>query len=94
MDEHIYEKLTIRQLSEAASLSPSQLTRVFRRAYGQTPYEYILSRKVDTACLLLRNTGLTVKEIAYRLQFSDEHYFSNLFRQRTGSPPGKYKEGR
>uniref|UniRef100_UPI003FF13C24 helix-turn-helix domain-containing protein n=1 Tax=Eisenbergiella tayi TaxID=1432052 RepID=UPI003FF13C24 len=53
-----------------------------------------MSRKVDTACLLLRNTGLTVKEIAYRLQFSDEHYFSNLFRQRTGSPPGKYKEGR
>lgn len=94
VDEHIYEKLTIRQLSEAASLSPSQLTRVFRRAYGQTPYEYILSRKVDTACLLLRNTVLTVKEIAYRLQFSDEHYFSNLFRQRTGSPPGKYKEGR
>ena len=94
VDEHIYEKLTIRQLSEAASLSPSQLTRIFRRTYGQTPYDYILTRKVDTACLLLCNTGLTVKEIAYRLQFSDEHYFSNLFRQRTGSPPGKYKEGR
>lgn len=91
VDEHIYERLSIEQLAKEASLSPSQLTRVFRKAYGQTPYEYVLSRKIDTACLLLRNTGMTVKEVAYRLQFSDEHYFANIFRQKNGLPPGKYR---
>ena len=65
MDEHIYERLSIEQLAKEASLSPSQLTRVFRKAYGQTPYEYVLSRKIDTACLLLRNTGMTVKAVSY-----------------------------
>lgn len=91
VDEHIYERLSIEQLAKEASLSPSQLTRVFRKAYGQTPYEYVLSWKIDTACLLLRNTGMTVKEVAYRLQFSDEHYFANIFRQKKGLPPGKYR---
>lgn len=93
VDEHIYERLTIGRLAKSVNLSASQLTRVFGKAYGQSPYEYVLSRKIDTACLLLRNTGLPVKEIAYRLNFADEHYFSRLFCRKMGIPPGRYKEG-
>ena len=86
VDEHIYERLSIEQLAKEASL-PFPADTGFPKAYGQTPYEYVLSRKIDTACLLLRNTGMTVKEVAYRLQFSDEHYFANIFRQKKGLPP-------
>lgn len=91
IDQHLYEPLSVARLAEQACLSSSQLTRVFKKEYGQTPYDYLLGRKLDTACLLLRNTSLSVKEISYRLHFSDEHYFSNLFRKKRGCSPGQYR---
>lgn len=91
IDAHIYEKIAVSELARSASLSASQLTRVFRNAYGQSPYDYVLARKIDTACRLLLNTGMSVKEVAYRLNFVDEHYFSNLFKKRMGMPPGRYR---
>ena len=91
IDAHIYEKITMPELAQAASLSASQLSRIFRKAYGQSPYDYVLARKTDTACRLLLNTGMSVKEVAYRLGFADEHYFSNVFSKRTGLPPGRYR---
>ena len=91
IDAHIYEKIAVSDLARIASLSASQLTRVFRSAYGQSPYDYVLARKIDTACRLLLNTGMSVKEVAYRLNFVDEHYFSNVFSKRMGMPPGRYR---
>lgn len=92
IDGHIYGKLSVAELTEVVNLSASQLTRVFGKAYGRTPYDYVLERKTDTACMLLGSTGMSVKEIAGRLNFSDEHYFSNVFKKRMGMPPGKYRE--
>lgn len=91
IDNHICEKLSLPVLAQTINLSPSQAGRLFKCAYKKTPYEYILARKIDTACLLLKNTGLSVKEIAYRLNFADEHYFCNVFRKRTGKTPGSYR---
>lgn len=91
IDAHIYEKLTISLLANQVNLSVSQAGRLFRNTYGKTPYEYVLERKIDTACLLLENTGFSVKEIAYRLNFADEHYFCNVFRKKTGKTPGAHR---
>ena len=90
IDRNIYEPLSIERIAKHISLSPSQINRVFKSSYGVTPYDYILSRKIDTAKLLLQNTTLTIKEIAYRLNFADEHYFSNVFLQKTGVRPSKF----
>lgn len=90
IDRNIYENLSIECISKQVNLSPSQINRVFKKAFNTTPYDYILTRKISTAKLLLKNTTLTVKEIAYMLHFADEHYFSNVFLQRTGKRPSKY----
>ena len=90
IDRNIYERLNIESLSKHVNISSSQVNRVFKKAYGITPYDYILTRKIETAKLLLKNSSLTVKEIAYRLNFADEHYFSNIFLQKTGVRPKKY----
>lgn len=74
IDRNIYERLSIESLSKHVNISSSQVNRVFKKAYGVTPYDYILTRKIETAKLLLKNSSLTVKEIAYRLNFADEHY--------------------
>lgn len=92
LDSKIYSKATLEETAAAAGLSPSQLTRVFRKTYGQTPYQYLLERKLEAACLLLKNTNLPVQEIAWKLSFSDPQYFSNLFREKNGCPPGGYRK--
>lgn len=79
-------------LAEEMHISLSTLTRIFQSAYGCTPYEYHLSHKEKIAKSLLENTSLSAKEIAYRLGFSDEHYFSNFFKKRTGIRPAEYKK--
>lgn len=80
-------------LTEELHISLSTLTRAFRRTYGETPYEYYLSTKESAAKSLLQNTNLSSKEIAYRLGFADEHYFSNFFKKRIGLRPIEYKRG-
>jgi AraC-like DNA-binding protein len=90
IDKNINDKFTLTELAKIACLSPSQLNRVFKKEYGATPYEYILTQKIETAKTLLKNTNISVKETAYRLNFADEHYFSNIFKKKCGKPPREY----
>lgn len=90
IDRNIYEHINIDTLFKQFNLSSSQINRLFKKAFNIAPYEYILDRKISTAKLLLKNTNLSIKEIAYKLNFADEHYFSNVFLQKTGIRPGKY----
>lgn len=91
LDKHMEEKVSILKLSEAIYRSPSQTIRIFKKEFGVTPYDYLLKKRIETAKLLLLNTNLQVKEIAYKLCFADEHYFSNFFRGKAGCSPVEYK---
>lgn len=92
IDRNIYEKLTMDLIADHVNLSVSQINRVFKKAYGIAPYDYVLTRKIETAKLLLKNTSLSIKETAYRLNFADEHYFSNVFLQKTGMRPKEFNK--
>lgn len=91
LDRTLYSPVSVEDVAGAVGLSSSQLTRLFSARFGVTPYRYLLSRRIETACLLLRGTALSVKEIAFRLCFSDEHYFSSLFYRKTGQTPSQYR---
>lgn len=91
LDRHLYERTDIAETAAQVFRSPSQAIRIFKREFGVTPIDYLLGQRVETAKLLLRNTNLQVKEIAYRLCFADEHYFSNYFKKRVGVAPGEYR---
>lgn len=90
IDRNIYEHLGIEELAGYVNLSTSHVNRLFKKSFGVTPYNYILTRKIETAKLLLKNTSLSVKEIAYKLNFTDEHHFSNAFLEKTGVRPTNY----
>ena len=90
INRHIYQHITMEQLSHVVNLSTSQINRIFKKEFKVTPYDYILNQKIETAKLLLCSTNLSIQEIAYRLNFCDEHYFSNLFKQKTGIRPSQY----
>lgn len=92
IDNHVTRNITLKELGDMVYLSESQIIRIFKRDLGITPYEYILSLKMEQAKLMLRSTGLMVKEIAFQLGFCDEHYFTYLFKQRMGKTPTGYRK--
>lgn len=92
INSSIYEKLSVNAIAYNSGLSVSQLGRIFKSEYGTTVYSYILDRKTETAENLLRNTALPIKEIAYMLNFTDEHYFSNIFKAKKNITPGECRK--
>lgn len=93
IDLHTEEPLSIKTLARLILRSESQTIRIFKNSFHITPYDYLLNCRISRAKIFLTNTGLPIKEIAYRLGFSDEHYFSNIFRKKTGISPGQYRKG-
>jgi AraC-like DNA-binding protein len=94
LDGRTYERADMRELAGRIYRSPSHMTRIFKRSLGITPYEYLVRRRLETAKSLLLNTTIPIKEIAYRLEFADEHYFSNVFRKRTDTSPSRFRAER
>lgn len=90
-NRNIYEKITVDDAAKHVGLSVSQLNRLFRQEYNTTVYAYILSNKINTARALLRGTSLAVNEIAFLLKFTDEHYFTNIFKRKTGMTPTEWR---
>lgn len=88
---HLSSKFRLENLCEYVSMSESQTIRIFREAYGITPYAYVLDKKIKLAKDMLSNTSLSVKQIAHKLCFTDEYYFSNVFKRKVGVPPRSYR---
>ena len=92
IDMHTEEKLNICNIAALIYKSESQTIRIFKKNFGVTPYDYHLDNKIKRAKSLLLNTNLSVKETAYRLGFSDEHYFSGIFKKKTGKSPTEIRK--
>lgn len=91
IDRNVNCNISIHELSALIYRSPSQTIRIFKKAFQCTPYDYASNLKIETAKLYLKNTSLKIKEIAYQVGFSDEHYFSNVFRAKTGVSPKEFR---
>ena len=84
--------VTLDDLSKKIYCSKSHAIREFRSAYNITPYEYILRNRFSVAETLLKNTWLSISEIAEKTGFCDVHYFSGMFAKRYGISPSKYRK--
>jgi AraC-like DNA-binding protein len=87
----IYTKKTLDEIAAELFTSKSNLIRVFKKQTGVTPYRFLLDERISVAKTLLSTTSMQVKNIAELLCFTDEHYFSFLFKQKTGLTPSKYR---
>jgi AraC family transcriptional regulator len=85
--------ISILDISAAAGLSQTQLTRAFRLATGKTPYSYVIDRRLDHAVSLLRSTDLPIAFIALEAGFTDQAHFTRLCRARLGKTPGTIRRG-
>lgn len=91
IDSHIYDKFSIADITSSLHISKSTLMRTFKKAYGTTPHEYLISKRIEIAKSLLTTSKLAIKNIAYMLCFSDERYFSYAFTQKIGVSPNEYR---
>ena len=84
----------LEELLEIAHMSRSNLMRVFRKATGQTPIEYLVRLRIQKAMEMLRNTDLTITEIAMEVGFNDSNYFTRQFRRILGESPRAFRKGK
>jgi AraC-like DNA-binding protein len=89
--EHLNENITLKDLSETSSLSPSQLHNLFHRATGFAPIEYFLRAKMLAASKDLYFSELPIKDIAISYGFEDPYYFSRIFKKNMGISPQQYR---
>lgn len=89
---HIQDRITVEDLALYVDLSPSHLSRLFKRETGTSVSDYIREKKVAKAQELLRCCNLSLTEISDSLSFSSQSHFTQVFREFTGTTPKKYRD--
>ena len=89
--EHIADRIDVEDLANLASITKTYFIRLFKQEFGLSPVQYINLKKVERAQLLLYTTDCSVKEVAYKLGFSDHSYFIRLFHKVAGITPQEYR---
>ncbi|MFO0925664.1 MAG: AraC family transcriptional regulator [Gemmataceae bacterium] len=89
--DHLGENLSLNDLAPLVNLSPFQFIRTFKRAFQQTPHQYILRLRVDRAKQLLQSRHLALSEVATLVGFSSQSHFTNTFRRLVGVTPMAYR---
>lgn len=80
------------ELAELHNWHPTYFANRFSRALGVSPRNYIINKRIEKARQLLWGGGMTIAAVSREVGFSDEYYFSRVFKRLTGLPPGKYQK--
>jgi AraC-like DNA-binding protein len=91
VDARYREPLDVRALARAAHLSPAHFSREFRRAFGETPHQYLLTRRLERAAALLRNTDRSVTDICLTVGLRSVGSFTTTFGRVYGVTPTAYR---
>ncbi|MBL1290933.1 helix-turn-helix transcriptional regulator [Streptomyces sp. NPDC057067] len=91
MDRDYAEPLDVAALARSALMSPGHFSRSFRAAYGETPYSYLMTRRIERAKALLRRGDLTVTEVCFEVGCTSLGSFSSRFTELVGESPSSYR---
>jgi AraC-like DNA-binding protein len=92
MNENIYNKLTLKDISSYFGCSESHLYRLFLKEINYSPMNYFLLLKITRACQLLEYTDMKINQISFKLGFEDPYYFSRMFSKVKGMSPKNYRD--
>jgi AraC-like DNA-binding protein len=91
MDREYAQPLDVEALARGAHMSAGHLSRQFRLAYGESPYSYLMTRRIERAMALLRRGELSVTEVCFEVGCSSLGTFSTRFTELVGVPPSVYR---
>ena len=91
IDREYAQPLDVEELARGAHMSAGHFSREFRRAYGESPYAYLMTRRIERAMALLRRGDLSVTEVCFAVGCSSLGTFSSRFTELVGVPPSVYR---
>jgi AraC-like DNA-binding protein len=91
IDREYAQPLDVEALARGVHVSAGHLSRRFRLAFGESPYSYLMTRRIERAMALLRRGELSVTEICFAVGFSSLGTFSTRFTELVGVPPSVYR---
>src|SRR5436189_427334 len=92
-DARYFEALEVDDLARTAGLSRAHFSREFRRAFGEPPHAYLLTRRLERAAALLRNTDRSVSDICFSVGLQSVGAFTTSFTRSYGASPTAYRAG-
>ncbi len=91
IDREYAQPLDVEALAHGAHMSAGHLSRQFRLAYGESPYSYLMTRRIERAMALLRRGDLSVTEVCFAVGCASPGTFSTRFTELVGVPPSTYR---
>ncbi|MGA5206869.1 helix-turn-helix transcriptional regulator [Streptomyces variegatus] len=91
IDREYAKPLDVEALARGVHMSAGHLSREFRRAYGESPYSYLMTRRIERAMALLRRGDLSVTEVCFEVGCASLGTFSTRFTELVGMPPSAYR---
>jgi AraC-like DNA-binding protein len=91
LNRRLTQPTTLEELADLAGFTAQHLNRVFRKALGMTPLQYLYRMRMEQAARLLRDDRQTIRAIAQAVGFDDPYYFSRMFRQHFKQSPAQYR---
>ena len=91
IDQEYAQPLDVEALARGAHMSAGHLSRQFRLAYGESPYAYLMTRRIERAMALLRRGDLSVTDVCFAVGCSSLGTFSSRFTELVGMPPSAYR---
>lgn len=91
IDREYAQPLNVEALARDAHMSSGHLSRAFKRAFGEAPYSYLMTRRIERAMALLRRGELSVTEVCFAVGCSSLGTFSTRFTELVGVPPSTYR---
>jgi AraC family L-rhamnose operon transcriptional activator RhaR/AraC family L-rhamnose operon regulatory protein RhaS len=88
---HFTEALSIVDLAKQANMSVRHFTRIFHNVYKSSPNAYIIQHRIQYSYSLLKNSDLTIADVAYKCGFNDSTYYTRQFKKLTGITPKQYR---
>jgi AraC-like DNA-binding protein len=92
IDRDYAQPLDVDALARGAHMSSGHLSREFKRAYGESPYGYLMTRRIERAMMLLRRGGMSVTDVCFAVGCQSLGTFSTRFAELVGMPPSVYKD--
>ena len=93
IDREFDQPLSVEALAAGVHMSAGHLSRQFKSAFGESPYSYLMTRRIERAMALIRRGDLTITEICFTVGFSSLGTFSTRFSELVGLSPTRHRDG-
>ncbi len=93
VNSRLSAELSTKDMARAAGLSEFHFSRAFKKSTGQSPYAYIIARRIEAAKVLLGEGRLPIVQVAAAVGYTTQAHFTGAFRQHTGTTPKVYRDG-